>query len=689
MADETFEIGVEVKGANKLNELAGYMEQVGEAEEAVLSKSDFLSGSFEEMTGLAQPLSGRLGELEDRMYELAAAGQANTKEFNALEKEAVRMRKTIIQVDAAIDSAAEGGKNLNTALQLSSSVVAGYQGFASVTALVGDNQEELMETMVKLQAAEGALQSIQQIRYTLTQNQVVITKAQTVAQNLYNKVVGKSVGGLKAFRVALAATGIGLAVVAVGALVENWDALTNALMGTSDAQNAMNDAMVEGMKAASSELLALEDLSREIDHNKGSREDIVQAVKDFQSEHPELLKGLDAEEATMSELNKAIAEQTRLTKLLAIEKALQAKREEIYSEIIEEQLLLTTQQNAGMMDYIGSALVPGANAQASANAQSKVAIQNNQELLKQLNLMSDALKGQIGLLEETPDKYADEKRAMYERRVEAEKVVSTNKALKHTYEDLAYLAEEYKQNQTYEILRGEQQDDQIEMDIASDNMPQFMLDEIEWERTKLQKIMGLQIDHAGRVREFTEEEQMMRKTAAQTMVSQYSQAFSTIAGVFEEGSAAQKGFALASIIADTAEALMGAVPLAIQAASAGGPAAPFIFGGTLASIVGTVVAAAANAKQVLSSAPGGAPSGGGGGGISVPTSNLTPRGQESGVSLNLFGEANDGSEGGIDDLLGSDSENSNQNPTFVVNVSQTEIQAVDKSNADLLAQSQM
>jgi hypothetical protein len=66
-----------------------------------------LGKKFEEVYGELQPLSSRLGELEDRMYELAFAGKAGTEEFAALRSEAANMRQTIIDVDKQVDLLAD------------------------------------------------------------------------------------------------------------------------------------------------------------------------------------------------------------------------------------------------------------------------------------------------------------------------------------------------------------------------------------------------------------------------------------------------------------------------------------------------------------------------------------------------------------------------------------------------------
>ena len=67
----------------------------------------FLNAKFEDIYGNIQPLTGRIGELEDRLYELALAGQQNTEEFKNIQAEVGKMKKVIIDVDKSVDLLAE------------------------------------------------------------------------------------------------------------------------------------------------------------------------------------------------------------------------------------------------------------------------------------------------------------------------------------------------------------------------------------------------------------------------------------------------------------------------------------------------------------------------------------------------------------------------------------------------------
>jgi len=66
-----------------------------------------LHQKFDDVYEGIAPLSSRLGELEDRMYELAFAGKANTDEFRLMQAEAINMRQTIISVDKQVDIMAD------------------------------------------------------------------------------------------------------------------------------------------------------------------------------------------------------------------------------------------------------------------------------------------------------------------------------------------------------------------------------------------------------------------------------------------------------------------------------------------------------------------------------------------------------------------------------------------------------
>lgn len=164
--------------------------------------------------------------------------------------EAGELSDMLGDLQAQINIAGTDGSNMQAALQLGSTVTAGYGAFQGVLALTGQENEKLTESIMKLQAAQTLLVSIEEIRAALEAESFLMVKANTLAQNLYTAAVGNSTGALKMFRLALIATGIGALVVGIVLLIENWDKLTGALEGTAIAQEALADTMDEYKKGA-------------------------------------------------------------------------------------------------------------------------------------------------------------------------------------------------------------------------------------------------------------------------------------------------------------------------------------------------------------------------------------------------------------------------------------------------------
>jgi hypothetical protein len=124
---------------------------------------------------------------------------------------------------------------LDAALQGIQVGAAGFQILQGAAALAGDENEDLQKTLVKLNAVMAITQGLQQIQNALQKQTALSLGLNIAAQKTYTLVVGTSTGALKAFRIALAATGIGLAVIAIAALVQNWDKLKASINGTNSA----------------------------------------------------------------------------------------------------------------------------------------------------------------------------------------------------------------------------------------------------------------------------------------------------------------------------------------------------------------------------------------------------------------------------------------------------------------------
>jgi uncharacterized protein YqgQ len=87
--------------------------------------------------------------------------------------------------------------------------------------------------------------------------------------------------------------------------------------------------------------------------------------------------------------------------------------------------------------------------------------------------------------------------------------------------------------------------------------------------------------------------------ARQTTVNATASALGSISQLFKKGSAEAKAFAIAQLAINTAQSIAAVVTGAASAASAGGPAAPFLLVAYLATGLATVLGAIGQAKSIL------------------------------------------------------------------------------------------
>ncbi len=144
---------------NNADEAAKDFENFAKATNVANDSVEGLNKTFEEVYGELQPLTTRMGEAEDRLYELALAGDTTSKEYQELLTKVGEYRKVQIQTDLAVDQAA------NTFSQkLGGALTGATSGFAAVQgtmALVGTESEALEESLLKVQGALALQQGVQ------------------------------------------------------------------------------------------------------------------------------------------------------------------------------------------------------------------------------------------------------------------------------------------------------------------------------------------------------------------------------------------------------------------------------------------------------------------------------------------------------------------------------------------------
>jgi len=161
-----------------------------------ISQMDELGSSFEDVFGEVTPLNTKIGEMEDALYQLAAAGDTSSKEFKDLSRTVGDYKKVIIDTDLQIDAMAQtGAQNLGGAIE-------GVSGaFAIGTGAMGAfgvESEAVGEALLRVQSAMAITQGIQSIREGAKafRGMKAAIMASTVVQRVLNFVMNLNPIGL-------------------------------------------------------------------------------------------------------------------------------------------------------------------------------------------------------------------------------------------------------------------------------------------------------------------------------------------------------------------------------------------------------------------------------------------------------------------------------------------------------------
>jgi hypothetical protein len=171
----------------------------------------------------------RLRELQKTLIDMSLAGQEGTKAFKEMEQEAGKLKDQIGDTSQRIKTLASDTVRIDTVVSAVQGITAGFQIAQGAAALFGSENEDLQKSLLKVQGAMALATGVQQVANLLNKDSILITQGQAAAQALYATAVGASTGAMKAFRIALLATGIGAAIAAVGLLIAKWDELTAAV----------------------------------------------------------------------------------------------------------------------------------------------------------------------------------------------------------------------------------------------------------------------------------------------------------------------------------------------------------------------------------------------------------------------------------------------------------------------------
>lgn len=279
MADETQNIIVRVLSESELDALTKELDTTQKALAKMAAEGDTASVEYKALTDQAKKLSaelrgqkaatdavtksqqqnneatdqaekkqtslrGRLKEVRSEMALLAEAGDTSSDAFLRLQAEAGELQDTIGDVGQRIRAMSSDTKAIDSVVGGIGLLANSFAAAQAATSLFTKDNEKLAAQFMKVQQALALATSVQQIANAVNKDSILMTNLHAAAVRVYNWAVVGATGATRTFRVALASTGVGAAVVALGFLATKLLEVDAAAEDVSKSVKDTGDAYV-------------------------------------------------------------------------------------------------------------------------------------------------------------------------------------------------------------------------------------------------------------------------------------------------------------------------------------------------------------------------------------------------------------------------------------------------------------
>lgn len=227
--------------------------QIEQAEE-ILKAYGQETGQTEEKT---KSFKARLRELKQELAQMEEAGQEGSEQFRVLAIEAAQLEDQIGDTQAMIRNMASDTFAFDALIGGVTAITAAYSVGQGAAALFGEENEEVQQALLKVNAAMAILQGLQQIQNTLQRQSAVslavenaqrrIATLQTTlqAQAESRNVIAKysAIIAQKALNAVMATSPAGALLLAIGAIAGALLVFSSNSKTAADSQKELNDQL--------------------------------------------------------------------------------------------------------------------------------------------------------------------------------------------------------------------------------------------------------------------------------------------------------------------------------------------------------------------------------------------------------------------------------------------------------------
>lgn len=181
-----------------------------------------LNRTFGQTEDKQKSLTGQLRALKQELAQLEQQGKENTEEFDKLLFAASRLEDQIGDTRERVRVLASDTFKFDAAVGATQALASGFEVAQGAAALFGSEGKELQEVIAKTTAVTAIANGVNELAQQITGQGALKLALLAAGQKAVAVATAISTGAISAFRVALAATGIGLFITGVALLIDRF-----------------------------------------------------------------------------------------------------------------------------------------------------------------------------------------------------------------------------------------------------------------------------------------------------------------------------------------------------------------------------------------------------------------------------------------------------------------------------------
>jgi hypothetical protein len=294
-------------------------------------------------------LEGMTEKLSD-LKKLAPTLDLNSEEYKKTNE---AIRETQFEIDKAIGKVDEFGNKepKNPAKEAMDDT---FEAATALTSSIGllsiafGESEDIQEVQKKALQAVAIAQTAANIAKSkgaiISTIELVKTKAATAAQIVYTTVIGASTGALKAFKIALATTGVGALVVGLGLLIAYLARNKTKVVELTEAEKNLKEATEKLREEEIKEVVQATKLFGELQKSNAGSKQRKQLIDQVNSTYGTTLKNLSDEAAFLAAVAKAQEQVIKNIQIKISARIKETQLEAAITDLLQKQEFLNESQ---------------------------------------------------------------------------------------------------------------------------------------------------------------------------------------------------------------------------------------------------------------------------------------------------------------------------------------------------------